>query len=283
VIGLSYFYIDEDGVVKLHESYYEQTLIDYVGESLRTFASLRELLKDEIGNFKRPKEYLQAKKCPGWVGLCPNNKEEKDSSCNPDQCWNTKIKTIKDKIDKKDHFKYDNILIKVLSPSICSECGSSEMKIEWGKRVNVKVAGYTLNFENVAYMVCKKCGIFYMSTVDKKAIEVIKEKIRDYNPYEEAIEQAGIDNEAGLDSGYSIAQFEIPPVKTIILDKDKIGLEMLIEDLKKGCNSLTMALFPISSPVSSVDVTTFNICHYADPEDIYPEGLEDEGEDIIEE
>lgn len=232
---------------------------------------------------KGQKSICRQKSVLGGLDFALITKKKKTQAAILTSAGITKIKTIKDKIDKKDHFKYDNILIKVLSPSICSECGSSEMKIEWGKRVNVKVAGYTLNFENVAYMVCKKCGIFYMSTVDKKAIEVIKEKIRDYNPYEEAIEQAGIDNEAGLDADCSVSEFEIPPVKTIILDKDKIGLEMLIEDLKKGCISLTMALFPISSPVSSVDVTTFNICHYADPEDMYPEGLEDEGEDIIEE
>lgn len=270
---------DKDFIFMMPESYYEQTLINYVGERLRTFASLRELLKDEIGKFKRPKEYLQARKCPGWVGLCPFGKDESDTNCNSEKCWSMKIKHMKDRIDKDD-FNYDNILINVLSPSICSECGSSEMKIEWGKRVNVKVAGHTLNFVNVAYMVCKKCGIVHMSTVDEKAIEVIKEKIRDYEPYEEALRQAEIYNEAGLDADCSESEFEIPPVKTIILDKDKIGLEMLIEDLKKGRISLTTALFSINSPVSSVDVTTFTVCHYADPEDMYPEGSEDEGEDI---
>lgn len=43
------------------EKFYKELLIKYVGEYLRIFMSLREFLKDELGNFKRLKEYMYFK------------------------------------------------------------------------------------------------------------------------------------------------------------------------------------------------------------------------------
>lgn len=70
------------------------------------------------------------------------------------KCWNIKYGDVKDKILDFKNWNYDKIFIKVLFLVICFDCGSKEFKIVWGKRINVKVVGYIVMFDDVVYLKC---------------------------------------------------------------------------------------------------------------------------------
>ncbi|AEM74987.1 hypothetical protein [Caldicellulosiruptor acetigenus] len=260
----------------------EAPLIERIGEYLRTFMSLRELLKDEPGNFKRPKEYLYFKQCPGWLGACPHGKKERDKKCDPTKCWNMKYGDVKNRIPKLEDLNYDNILIKVLSPAVCPDCGNNKLKLVWGKKVDVKVAGHTVTFDDVAYLRCDKCGKVHMSNQDKKAIEVIKEKIRTYDPYSNVIEDP---DEELIELGYNPeAEIrEFPETATIHLTKDKVALDLFMDDGISHSTSLDWIISPVDSKESEVRTGLFAIGYYCDKEDMDPFALEeDDGRDVIE-
>ncbi|ADQ42011.1 hypothetical protein Calkr_2587 [Caldicellulosiruptor acetigenus I77R1B] len=267
----------------LFEKLYKEPLIKHVGEHLRTFMSLRELLKDEPGNFKRPKEYMYFKQCPGWLGICPYGKKERNEKCDPTKCWNIKYGDVKDKIPDFKNWNYDKILIKVLSPAICPDCGSKELKIVWGKRINVKVAGHTVTFDDVAYLKCQECGKINMSNQDKKAIEVIKERIREYDPYAYVIEDP---DEELIELGYNPEDDvrEFPETATIHLTKDKVALDLFMDEVEKYSTSLDGVISPVDYKESEVMTDLFSIRYYGDKEDMDPiASEEDDGEDVFEE
>lgn len=206
---MSFFYVDEEGVIRVKPEYYEQSLIDFLAPRLSLCASLREYIKDVPGNFKTVKEYLLARECPAFLCLCPYSKKQRTEGCNSLECWSLPIKNFD--INQLEGDKYDltKVLAKVVRPAICEKCGSASLKLAWGKKTNVKYAGYTFHFNNILYLICNDCGEKYVSAQDRQLMD----KIIDFIVYYED------DSEN---------KTEISNEIFVTMPADKIGAELLL-------------------------------------------------------
>ncbi|WAM31593.1 hypothetical protein [Caldicellulosiruptor naganoensis] len=188
----------------------KETILDFVDRKLSENASIRELMKDETIRFSSPRDYLYFKFCPGYFGMCPNSKKEKDSMCNAANCWEKRFSSVFPDGFDNDYIFFYNLVKDTITPSICYSCGSSNVELEWQDEGYLAKIGL-INFADIAYIKCNSCKKRYMSHADNFAIEFIVKlflaKPSKHSP--------------------------IKPGKTVVLPKDKVGLEIFIKHLNK--------------------------------------------------
>lgn len=188
----------------------KESILDFIERKLSDSASIRELMKDDFIRFSSPRDFLYFKFCPGYFGMCPNGKKNKDSMCNAANCWEKKLSTYFPDGFNNDYIFFYNLVKDTITPGICYSCGSNELVLEWQDEGYLAKIGL-INFADIAYVKCSKCKKRYMSHADNFAIEFIL-KLYLAKPGK---------------------RLPVKPGQTVVLAKDKVGLEIFIRHLNK--------------------------------------------------
>ncbi|WAM33916.1 hypothetical protein [Caldicellulosiruptor morganii] len=197
------------------EMMYEGKSVLYVTElHVEPNASFMLLKNDDPEvRAKRVKDYLAIKYCPAYFGMCLKGKTKKDETCDSSVCWAKSYNEYYMKECKGDLKSYDNLIKDTITPAMCYECGYDDLELIWSDEV-VKTRKYgQIIFDNVAYVVCPRCGAKYMSHQDKITIEIIKR----------ALDTEWVVNE--LRREYKIVQID----KIDLSKKDKVGQQLFFE------------------------------------------------------
>ncbi|AZT89222.1 hypothetical protein ELD05_00130 [Caldicellulosiruptor changbaiensis] len=203
----------------------KETILDFVERKLSENASIRELMKDEFVRFTSIRDFLYFKFCPGYFGMCPNSKNKKDKMCNPANCWERRFAALFPYGFDNDYIFYYNLVKDTITPSICYSCGSSNVELEWQDEGYLAKIGL-INFADIAYVRCNSCKKKYMSHADNLAIEFIVK----------------------LFLAKPSKRSPIKPGQTVVLPKDKVGLEIFIKHLNetKDIKTVWQKLDPFS-------------------------------------